>query len=80
MIPHGNVKVFNKNGTLLRTVDVQERHNKMVVNKTQWDGTSFRCSSCSHTLNIEMVCCRCHGKGDVIEARRTRQDCEVTEI
>ena len=77
MIPHGNVKVFNKHGTLVRTVDVQERADKMFKNAEQWDGTSFRCNKCQHTLNLEMVCSKCNGRSDIIDSRRTSNMTEV---
>ena len=69
-IPHGNVKIFNKHGRLVKTVDVQERSEKMFKGVVEWGGTSFRCSKCQHTLNIEMVCAKCTGKSDMIDSRK----------
>jgi hypothetical protein len=56
-IPHGDVKVYDKNGNLLRVDSVVEHARK------KWmDFNGFACKKCKHTLNLNLVCEKCEKK------------------
>ena len=53
---HGDCRVYNKNGELIRTEKMSTRY------AVKFDGAWFRCHRCNHTLNLKMKCEQCAAK------------------